>query len=324
MITLHKDLMAKRNITESSASQYIRNLYSLNSERPFKNLAWLKNASSIHLRLSEYAESTQKSILSCIVSVLSLVKDKPTYKKIYTYWYNEMMERSRADNEKDTSKKTEKQEENWLDWDIVKAHEKRLFDDVKLFEQAKELTPVQYDTLLSLMILSLYTIFAPRRNQDYQHMIVVKKLTGKEPSDVNILSLHDKKFIFNKYKTFKSHGQQIFDIPDQLFTIIEIYLKFHPLWNSKLKKPVPFLVNYKAESLLAVNSITRILNRIFGKNVGASMLRHIYLSNKYNIDEMTSDAEKMGHTLDLQRQYMKGDCHSDDEETYSEAQLHMI
>ena len=307
MMNLHKELISSRGVAESTASQYIRTLHSLNSERPFNNLAWLKNVSSIHLRLSEFAESTQKSMLSCVVSVLSLVKDKPTYKKIYTYWYNEMMEKSKAENDKDTSKKTEKQEENWLSWELVKGHEKRLYEDIVKFEQAKELTPVQYDILLSYMILSLYTMFPPRRNQDYQDMVVVKKLTEKDKTDINYLSLSDKKFVFNKYKTAKINGQQVFDIPEELLNVVKVYLKFSPVWNAKAKKPVPFLVNLRGEPLVAVNAITRILNRIFGKNVGASMLRHIYLSNKYNIDEMTADADKMGHSLELQREYMKGE-----------------
>jgi integrase len=302
MMKLHKDLVAVRGIAETTATQYVRNLYSLNNERPFPNLSWLKNTDSVHLRLSEFAESTQKTLLGCIVSVLSLVKDKPTYKRIYTYWYNEMMERER---DKDTTKKTEKQEENWLSWDVIKAHEKRLIDETASFDSLKELTPVQYENLLSLVVLSLYTMFAPRRNQDYQYMLVAKKLTGKEPLDMNYINLDKEEFVFNKYKTAKTYGQQVFAIPEELLKIIKLYLKFNG--NNKSKTPYQFLVSYKGEPILAVNAITRILNRIFGKNVGASMLRHIYLSNKYNIDEMTQTADMMGHSLDLQRQYMKSD-----------------
>jgi hypothetical protein len=39
------------------------------------------------------------------------------------------------------------------------------------------------------------------------------------------------------------------------------------------------------------------------------MLRHIYLSDKYKDqnEEMKKDAEAMGHSLDLQRAYIKKD-----------------
>jgi hypothetical protein len=55
--------------------------------------------------------------------------------------------------------------------------------------------------------------------------------------------------------------------------------------------------------LTAVNSITRILNKIFGKKVGSSMLRHIFLSDKYGEvkGEMADDAKAMGHSVDEQQ-----------------------
>ena len=47
--------------------------------------------------------------------------------------------------------------------------------------------------------------------------------------------------------------------------------------------------------------ITRILNKIFGKNIGSSMLRNIYLSNKYGdmVDELKSDTKDMGTSVDV-------------------------
>ena len=68
MMALHKELKDSRDIADSTASQYIRTLYTLNSDRAFNNLAWLKNIDSVDLRLGEYAESTQKTMLSTIVS----------------------------------------------------------------------------------------------------------------------------------------------------------------------------------------------------------------------------------------------------------------
>jgi hypothetical protein len=44
---------------------------------------------------------------------------------------------------------------------------------------------------------------------------------------------------------------------------------------------------------------------VFGKQIGSSMLRHIYLSSKYDIDEMKKDADAMGHSLGVQKEYMK-------------------
>ena len=83
-----------------------------------------------------------------------------------------------------------------------------------------------------------------------------------------------------------------------------LYLKAHPL-KPTLKSPFDFLVLHSGDPLPSVNSITRILNKIFGRNVGTTMLRHIYLSHKYDVSEMNEDAEKMGHTSGMQHEYMK-------------------
>lgn len=298
MLELHRKLVNIRNVSDSSASQYIRNLYSLNNQRPFTNLSWLKSKNIIHTRLSDFAKSTQKSMVGCIVSVLSLYKDSPAYKKIYNYWYNIMQS---TDENGDTSKMTEKQEDNWLDWNIVLSHRDELLKDCDKFINAKSLTPTQYEKLLHLVVLSLYTDFPPRRNQDYQQMMVVKKWNENYDVKLNYLDMENKKFIFNKYKTAKNHGQQIFDVPDSLMEIFKFYFKFHP----NVSKHFYLLSNYSGQPILVVNGITRILNKIFGKNVGASMLRHIYLSNKYNVDEMNEDSDKMAHNPDMQREYMK-------------------
>ena len=312
MTQLHKQLQETRGVADQTASQYIRSLYSLNNNRPFTNLAWLKNKASVEQRISEFAESTQKTLLSVIVACLSLVKDKTTYKKIYSHYYNLMMGKVKEESGKDTSIMSEKQSENWLEWDVVKAHMDRLTEEVKALPEGSNLTPGQWETCLSFIILSLYTEFEPRRNQDYQFMYVVKSDKQAVSQNVNYLVLDQPHFLFRKYKTAKTHGEQKFPVPPALFKNIELYLKHHPVWNQvKGKKVVtakiefPLLVGTDGTELRAVNSITRILNKIFGKRVGSTMLRHIYLSNKYDVKEMNETAEKMGHTGAVQREYLK-------------------
>ena len=212
--------------------------------------------------------------------------------------------------------KTAKQEENWLSWDIVQAHESRLRDEV-LALKGKQLNSSQWDTLLSFMVLSLYTRFAPRRNQDYMFMKVVGDEKKATEADSNYLVLgKTPKFIFRKYKTSKKHGEQVFDVPADLTDALTLYLDQHPLITKGAKVPlakkvgvktegIPFLVHHDGTPLTAVNSITRILNKIFGKKIGATALRHIYLSSKYDVQEMNEDAEKMAHGVNQQRDYMK-------------------
>ena len=49
------------------------------------------------------------------------------------------------------------------------------------------------------------------------------------------------------------------------------------------------------------NSITLLLNRIFKKNIGASMLRKMYLTSKYghNAEQLKNDMTAMGSSVEV-------------------------
>jgi integrase len=317
MLTLHKQLLDERKIAESTATAYIKALRILNEKKPFKNLTFLKKTEEIMKRVGEYAPSTQRTVTAMISSVLTLYKDKAGYKKVYEFYHNKITNDAPGEQlpkVKPTATKTKKEKENWIKWEDVLTKQK------DLIEEAKKTTKPHWDVLLPLTILSLYVDTPPRRNQDYMDMdvVVVTKKTNVDalPKDKNYLLLEGKrlpsKFIFNKYKTSKTYGQQTVEVTDTLKDTLQNYLKHHPLFQGRSKPTqFAFLVNADGTKFEQVNAITRILNKVFGKNVGSSMLRHIFLSDKYDIKEMEGDATKMAHSLALQRSYMR---HSDDEE----------
>jgi integrase len=144
----------------------------------------------------------------------------------------------------------------------------------------------------------------------------VKKLNSDMPTDCNYLDLATGEFVFNKYKTAKKYQQQREKISDDLKAILAMYLKHHPIYKDKTKQkePVPLLCTYDGKPFTASNSITRILNKIFGKRVGSSMIRHAFISSKYGkvMDEMKRDSEAMGHSLEEQRAYYKKSDTTDD------------
>jgi hypothetical protein len=312
MAHLGKELVEKKGVAESTASSYVRTMFMLNNKEPFKTVSFLRNKEEVKKRVAEYAESTQKTVLAAIVSVLSLFQDKTTYKSLYKYYHELMMAAAKVNSAKDTSEKTDKQKENWIDWkdivDLNKAQRGKMIE----FANKKSLSHSEAETLLQTLILSLYTCIQPRRNQDYLDMMVVKKWSEDLPKDKNYLDLTGAQFVFNKYKTAKKYGAQIVKIPNDsdnpLMDVLVAYLKHNPEFKTtKGKTPTHFILSVDGKPMTAGNSITRILNRIFGKKVGSSMIRHIFLSNKYDITEMEKDSLAMGHSIEEQRKYMKRD-----------------
>jgi len=309
MLNLTRRLVEERKVAESTASAYIRSLRILNGKKEFKTLTFLKDKEGIDKKIGEYAESTQKALYATLVSVLQFNKDQPTYKKAYAHYYDKMMGKVKEAREVDTSVKTEKEENNWIEWKDVKQKHEELGKGVAEFAANKMILDEEFTILLHYLILSLYTEIQPRRNQDYLNMFVVKKWKEDMDDSRNYLDLASHQFIFNKYKTQKTYGQQKVSIPLPLMTVVMTYLKFHPLNKGSKTKlgEYSFLVFPDGKPLTALNAITRILNRIFGKNVGSSMLRHSFLSSKYGevLEQQKEDSVGMGHDLNTQRSYIR-------------------
>lgn len=314
MLNLARELSAERKtadgkqkpgLAESSAISYIKNLYNLNDKKPFKSLAFLKNTAAIDDKLKNYADNTKKTLLGIIVGTLNLKNIRS--KKAVEHYKTQLDGNAKSLREiENKNEKSEKQEKNWINSDDVKKiKDERWAALSESIGNKAKLTPGAYNDLISALVVSLYTDISPRRNQDYMLMKIVKKWNEKMPTDVNYLDINGDRFIFNVYKTARKYGQHIVPVTEDLHKVLSKYLKYHPLKASKWNEPQPFLVSADGKPLTAINAITRILNKYFGKNVGSSMLRHIYLSGKYDIDEMKQDAADMGHSVEQQKLYMK-------------------
>ena len=55
------------------------------------------------------------------------------------------------------------------------------------------------------------------------------------------------------------------------------------------------------EAIDKSGEITKILNKIFGRNIGSRMLRNIYLTSKYGtmMQELKDDTSRMGTSVDV-------------------------
>jgi hypothetical protein len=62
------------------------------------------------------------------------------------------------------------------------------------------------------------------------------------------------------------------------------------------------LKTFYNEDIVKSQDITRLLNKIFGKSVGSSLLRNMYLSNKYGdmVEELKKDTKNMATSVDVE------------------------
>lgn len=309
---LRKELEAKfaeKKLSPSSIKLYVRNLEKLNDDQPLKTLTFLKDPAVIATKLEHYKENTKRGYLISIVSTLALDKSNKAKQALYDSYYKMMMDKNKALKAAESENKmSDAQASNWLKWTDVEEKWNALEQRVNTFIKQKEINESQYNTLLAWVVLSLYTLLPPRRNE-YQMVQVVKSAAGL-PTDTNYLDVDKSQFILHKFKTAKKEGVATIAIPEKLLEVIRIYFKYHPLiQGKKITKAthIPFLVYYDGKEMNQTNSVTRILNKIFGKKVSSSMLRHVYLSSKYGntLEEMKQDSDAMGHSLATQKDYIK-------------------
>lgn len=318
--TFYENLITNLNnkkLSPSSIQLYIRNLKKLNNNEDIKNFNFLKKPEDIIDKIKDLKDNTKRQYLISIVSSLnSFTTDiqgvkHNKYKLLTNKYYKYMIDIDKKIKETPTIEMTEVQKNNWLTWDQVIEIYDKIKSEIKL--NKKKITETMFNKLLKYVILSLYVLIPPRRNLDWQKMLIIttSNKDSIEDKKYNYLDIPNKQFIFNVYKTSSKYGETKIPIPEKLMEILELYINNHPLYDKKNKKQgnnnIPLLVYYNGKPFEKVNSITRILNKIFNKKISSSMLRHIFLSSKYSKDlnEREKDAKMMGHSLQTQKEYIK-------------------
>ena len=312
-------LFSSKNITESSKNLYIKNLTRLNGGE-IKNLKFLQDEKSILTKLEKYAKNTQRTYIISIVSLLKALSNQKKYKKLYDTYYCILEEMNKE--LKTSNTKTVKEQENWISQQEVLERLDELKKIIPEVENKRSITEDQYKQIQNLLLLALYALQKPRRNRDYQYMVIYKKsppienltrnvldIKGNQVQvDIpNILDLKNNRFIFTNFKTQKTYSNQEIAIVPELRQIIDLYLKFHPLYKSS-KVPVTFIVSFTGQEYKNNNDMTRLLYKIFNKKIGVNMLRHIYLTDKCKdaVEDMNEDAKQMGtSSTTIQDHYIK-------------------
>ena len=301
LITKLKD----KNLNDTSINKYIRDLILLNKNKEFKNINFLKNTDQIYkyIDLGDYQPTTKRNYYNSINCILSLLA--PKYKKLQKIYYNKFLEYKEIILNINNKLSPDK-EKKYIDYtDILNIYEEFKNKIQKIdYNNKTVLNKDEYNILLEFLILSLYILQEPRRNKDYLLMYIVKDKKILLPSNYNYLFIDEKKFSFNNYKTSKIYNNQTIDINNEMMDIIKIYYKFHPLKDVN-NYIIPFLVSYKGNHLNLNNSINEILSKI-NKNFNSTMIRHSYITYIFKDSNIKSKltAEKMGHSQNLQRQYI--------------------
>lgn len=297
-IGLLKEQIKKNRPTISNASlltysSLLRSMYmSHNESVDDMNVEWFKNPVHIIQALEDKPHHTRKT---AIASLMALIGKEGVDKRIIDM----MVADKNSIKQKYTSQEmSDKQKENWMSMDEIKQIESRLFDMVKpILSQKHSLSPEQHVMLTNWLLVALTSgiYFPPRRSSDWAYI----KLKEYNPETDNYINLKKGVFVLNRYKTAKIYGREEISYGKPFATLLKKAI-------ARLDGQT-YLLENKGKSFSA-SLITARLNKLFGKNVSTSMLRHIWTSDKYKnmpkLKELTENAKAMSHSVEKHLEYI--------------------
>ena len=218
--------------------------------------------------------------------------------------YRNMMLKDIKEKEAETDKQelTDKQRANWLTQEAIQERLDELKHESAFIYKKTSKTPQDLQRLQSYIILNLYggQLIAPRRALDFTAM----KIHGDIDQDKdNYIDYKGKRFVYNRFKTVRSHGQETQPIPTALMTILKKWIEANPHeW---------LLIDGKGQQLDSVTLNQRI-NKIFPdkKNIGVNGFRKVYLTNKFGDTikvnkELEAAMKEMGSSSSVANSYIK-------------------
>lgn len=304
---IKQSIIEKRpNLSQSSIKTYMSNINQTARELGVELQTTddiIKNYKDILEFLKKFSPVVRKTKLSAFIVAID-EKDKNSedvnniLAELRVQLYKDANE---VNSEENKQKLTKRQEESYITWDeVLEVYEQLRIEAEPLFK-LKNLTKKQFQRLQDFVILSMYVLTPPRRSMDYTDF----KLRNFDKEKDNYMVTTGKKkvptLIFNSYKNASRIGQQKLQISNQLRNIIMKWME---------KNPHDYLlVGSKGTDKISQPKLNLYLNNIFGKNIGSSMLRHIYLTSKYSdvdLEDLQATTAAIGNSqIDRTLKYVR-------------------
>ena len=293
-----KDIIIENrpNLSKNSTTTYaslLKSIYLTNNREVDSgmDLEWFLDPANVINAVKDRPTNTRKSLISAVTVLIKPANVAPELTQMM------MSDVKKVDKQYASQKKTPKQEANWIEFEDVERLEKRLFESVKSwFNQKPPLDFDQSRMMTDWLIVALASgIYFPPRRSEWASV----KIKDFNPETENYIDMKRGVFVLNEYKTAKLYGREEVAFGKPLGALLKKYIALVPD-NTYLfeKNGDPYTTSY----------ITFKLNRIFGKNVSTSMLRHIYASHKYGdmppLEDMKSTARAMGHSVVKSMEYI--------------------
>ena len=259
--------------------------------------AVIENHKDIIDSLKESSPNVRKTRLSAFVVFIEKAekaeKALEAFRKVMKEDIPKCMEQA------EEQKQNAKQKQGMIPWrDVMKKYHDWEKTALPLMEKDK-LTAQEFYRVQMYVLLSCMLLIEPRRTLDWTAF----KINKADESKDNFLKFVKRKpfLIFNTYKTAGKYGQQTVACPPKLAKI---------LLRWKTISPHDFLLmNFSQTGPFLGSNMPKLLNSFFEKPISTSILRHIFLTEKYKdlppLKDMNDTAAAMGTSVATMLTYVK-------------------
>ena len=292
------------DVKDSTIMAYVRSLTKLNTllgDNPeYKPETVFPTIESLHY-------TTQRNILNSLIVYLKAIDSPPS--KIKSFIEKRDQHNSRYKEEQMSGKISEKQKPNFVSLDVMNEMLDKIKPEITLMKKlhsAKVPLNKNQRNLFSAYTLFQFYVTAPLRN-DFAMMTlttrrIYNKISADEKARGNYLLIEKNKInlLLNNYKTAGTYGEKTIPMDKPVERIMRNFIKIMGFKTGDVIFP------YSSNTLTQL--LIRTSKKYIGKSIGTTMLRHIYLSDKYGKMKLESeaDAEKMGHSVTTQKEiYIK-------------------
>jgi integrase len=281
----------REGLAESSITTYASILKSL-YKKVWGDEKMDFNKFSEHKVILESLKDLPPNKRKTILSALFIITQIPQYRTL-------MMEDSTAyAKEIAQNKKTETQEENWVEPQEIDSVLAKLEKDASAIYKKTNKTPQDLQEIQNYIIMVMLggKYIPTRRSKDFCDF----KIKNINPETDNYID--KKNLVFNSYKTAKTYGRQTLPIPIKLKNILNKWIAINPTDYLLFDVNMNPLTNVK---------LNQRINKIFdGKKVSTNNLRHTNITEALGEHKATKKkAEKlmtdMGSSFNMVDTYYK-------------------
>ena len=287
--TLLKAIQGKREkLSVSSAKTYISLLSTMMKKLKFESIKDLEKEEEILEYINEIESiQTKKTLLSAIF----IITENDNLRKIMIDLANKSNAMYKENN---VSEKRKEQYKYVTEANIKEIYESKAY--------ALKKSPSSHNYVQYLITAVCSGVLFPVRRLEWVYV----KMKNFNPETDNYIDFKKKQFVFNIYKTAKTHGRQFVPIDASLMKVLKAWLKINENDYMLIKQ------NGKPYT---PSDLSKELLEIFG--AGIDILRSVYVNKVYGdalpkLQQLENIATQMGHSVNSAMTfYRKPDINKD-------------